>query len=71
MPERHKQALMADANLIFASPRRVKRSGMEIKMDMNRANEARDMTKHLGQVAERWCRLKTIWQREFGIAMSC
>ena len=40
-------------------------------MDMNRANEARDMTKHLGQVAERWCRLKTIWQREFGIAMSC
>ena len=23
------------------------------KMDMNRANEARDMTKHLGQVAER------------------
>ncbi len=33
MPERHKFALMADANLKFASPRRVKRSGMEIRMN--------------------------------------
>ncbi len=32
VPERHKYALMADANLRFASPRRVKRSGMEIRL---------------------------------------
>ncbi len=40
MPERHKFALMANANLKFALPRRVRRSGMGIKIEVSERKAA-------------------------------
>lgn len=49
--ERIEQAILKEkAKLMILDPIQ---AYLGAKMDMNRANEARDMTKHLGQVAER------------------
>ena len=51
LDERIKKAIVEKkAKLLILDPIQAYLGG---KMDMNRANEARDMTKHLGQVAER------------------
>lgn len=51
LDERIEQAILKEkAKLIILDPIQ---AYLGAKMDMNRANEARDMTKHLGQVAER------------------
>lgn len=51
LDERIEQAILKEkAKLMILDPIQ---AYLGAKMDMNRANEARDMTKHLGQVAER------------------
>lgn len=51
LDERIEQAILQEkAKLMILDPIQ---AYLGAKMDMNRANEARDMTKHLGQVAER------------------
>lgn len=51
LDERIEQAILKEkAKLMILDPIQ---AYLGTKMDMNRANEARDMTKHLGQVAER------------------
>lgn len=51
LDERIEQAVLKEkAKLMILDPIQ---AYLGAKMDMNRANEARDMTKHLGQVAER------------------
>ena len=51
LDERIEQAILKEkAKLMILAPIQ---AYLGAKMDMNRANEARDMTKHLGQVAER------------------
>ena len=51
LDERMEQAILKEkAKLMILDPIQ---AYLGAKMDMNRANEARDMTKHLGQVAER------------------
>lgn len=51
LDERIEQAILKEkAKLMILDPIQ---TYLGAKMDMNRANEARDMTKHLGQVAER------------------
>jgi RecA/RadA recombinase len=51
LDERIEQAILEkQAKLLILDPIQ---AYLGAKMDMNRANEARDMTKHLGQVAER------------------
>lgn len=51
LDERIEQAILKEkAKLMIMDPIQ---AYLGAKMDMNRANEARDMTKHLGQVAER------------------
>ena len=51
LDERIKKAIVEkNAKLLILDPIQ---AYLGSKMDMNRANEARDMTKHLGQVAER------------------
>ena len=51
LDERIEQAILKEkAKLMIVDPIQ---AYLGAKMDMNRANEARDMTKHLGQVAER------------------
>lgn len=51
LDERIEQAILKEkAKLLILDPIQ---AYLGAKMDMNRANEARDMTKHLGQVAER------------------
>ncbi len=64
MPERHKFALMADANLKFASPRRVKRSGMESSVKLS------VFYHHVMEAAvQRQCAVEDILQKlkEYGI----
>ena len=53
LDERIEQAILKEkAKLMILDPIQ---AYLGAKMDMNRANEARDMTKHLGQVAEVLC----------------
>ena len=50
LDERIEQAILKEKAKLILDPIQ---AYLGAKMDMNRANEARDMTKHLGQVAER------------------